>query len=134
MDVNKKIVSAMLTEEEGGGGDEMSFYLPYMYLDDDEKHYLYLHWDSGWWSCVFLSKFINKTSYLVYLRFHLVQIVSYISTYAHMHVIYLTERGRGWGDEISFCYHICTWVRTINIICISIGIMGDKAVFLLYNL
>lgn len=47
MDVNKKIVSAMLTEEEGGGGDEMSFYLPYMYLDDDEKHYLYLHWDSG---------------------------------------------------------------------------------------
>ena len=38
---------------------------------------------------------------------------------------------RGWGNAI-FCfflnkYHICTWVMTTNIICGSIGILGDKS-------
>jgi len=87
-------------------------------LGYDEKHYHICIGIVDEKNCVFLSNIIKKKNLcLIYLRFHLVQIVSYISI-MHTHMLYLTDVGRGWGNEFSSNYHIHTWVMTSNINCI----------------
>ena len=63
------------------------------------------HWDTGWWKLCFRCIIYKQYSYLVCLRFHLVQIASYMSTYTHTQMFY---------DLLTLCSRVINFILFIK--------------------